>query len=114
MAEIKYGDYVRITIEGPWLDDGYGTTEEIKAIGLWGEVAGDTVMVEKIDPPVEVFKPGDRLRRKGFGDYEITLGDKGYLQHHVTSTGRVRYHKYSDSTNPEWFTSQRFEKVDIG
>lgn len=103
MGDIKPGDYVRITIEGPWYDDDYRTTEQIASIREYGAHPADTVTVEKIEPPVEVFKPGDRLRYKGrWSGYEITVADRGYLQHFTD--GSVEFF-----TTPTKFTSEKYE-----
>lgn len=109
MGDIKPGDYVRITIEGPWYDDDYRTTEQIASIREYEAYPADKVTVEKVEPPVEVFKPGDRLRRTDFGGYEITLGTQGYLQHPPLS-GESRYTEYGADPD-DFFNSKNFEKV---
>lgn len=70
-------------------------------------------LAEEIEnPPAEVFKPGDRLRRKVDASwdipYELTLGDGGYLQHY--QDGSVTWH----SGGHHIFTSESFEKVALG
>lgn len=67
------------------------------------------VSVEKIEPPVEVFKPGDRLRRLEGWNYEITLGDEGFFQHF--NTGKVSFYRYDGSSGAKSFTSERYELV---
>lgn len=112
MSEFKVGDKVRITREGYV---GYVCSEGIDVYsrpnkqGLllgtdWHE---GVISIERIEPPVEVFKPGDRLRRIGL-DYEVTLGSKGYLQH--LPSGNVEFNDY-DADNPKWFNSENFEKI---
>lgn len=39
------------------------------------------VSVEKIEPPVEVFKAGDTVRSKGSPNFIFTVGRYGYLDH---------------------------------
>lgn len=115
MSEVvRSGDYVRVTIEGyhtnahPLVE--YGTHAGDERNWEYESTDSDTVTIEKLEPPVEVFKPGDRLRRKGLGNYEITLGDEGYLQH--LASGRTVYAKYGADA-PDFFNSENFEKLNI-
>lgn len=113
MSRIKVGDHYKITIEGKWQGQYATSTAELAGMVLDGGFdpdETDEVSVEKIEPPVETFKPGDRLRRKAFGGYEITLADEGYLQH--LSSG-VSFHNYTPSSSPEFFNSEKFERVDL-
>lgn len=111
---IQPGDYVRVTIEGTYEGgDGFitpGVHKDDERDWEYASGEGDTVTVEKVEPPVVVFKPGDRIRRKltnGWDiPYEITVADEGYLQHH--SGGRVVWR----GTRLE-FTSEDFEKVHL-
>ena len=70
--------------------------------------AGHVISIEKLEPPVTVFKPGDRLRRKDGWDYEVTIADDGYLQHF--EGGSVRY--YPGYSHDE-FTSERYDKLEF-
>lgn len=118
--DIQVGDKVRITIEDVVIKvERSGRTVYLKNEAeddLWfdldeGNVASVEV-VEKAKPPVVTFKPGDRLRRKGWAPigYEITLADDGYLLHHVS--GKVQYSKYGPN-GAEWFNSENFDKVEL-
>jgi hypothetical protein len=118
MTEFKKGDRVRVTFDGavtdaPTFVKRLRVTTDDHKYGVRGSLAWVEVEhVEKIEPPVEVFKPGDRLRRKGWeGAYEITLGSEGYLQH--LTSGGVSYSTYTASPR-EFFNSENFDKVDLG
>lgn len=110
VSDIKQGDYVRITIEGPWVGDDTTDGEQFDGdVQEYVNEPTDRVFLTKIEPPVEVFKPGDRLRRNGFGGYEITLGTQGYLQHFPLS-GESCYTEYGADPD-DFFNSKNFEKV---
>lgn len=108
-SEFKRGDRVRVVLEG-----------EIGTVGrtgsfLLGRRAENhidpnyehVVSVEKLEPPVEVFKPGDVVRSKGGYDlWFITRG--GYAYANGPNAGA----HFEDGGEP--FTSQLYEKVDIG
>ena len=111
MTEVRKGDYVRITIEGEWLVEGY-TVEGIKALPEIGVAPGDTVTVEKIEPPVETFKPGDVVRPKANHEYVYAIleNDKyTYLKcpEEFTILGGTFGPMYPP------FTSRHYEKVSI-
>lgn len=121
MSDIKAGDRIKVTKEfevtvryAARSYQGFDVTYDDGSTSPSINVGRDGVVrVEKIEPPVEVFKPGDRLRRKGWGDaaFEITLSEDGYLQHFVT--GRTAYYAY-DANNPTEFSSKDYEKVYSG
>lgn len=102
------GDRVRVVMEGEvtWTssESGRFTLESQNTVLPRAE---HVVSIEKLEPPVRVFKPGDRLRRKSGAPYEITLTDTGYVQHVSNHNG---HHDYSD-TDEEWFNSDNFELV---
>lgn len=110
----KKGDRVRIVIEGPWLytdETDVEYTARTKGIVVADD---DTFSIEKIEPPVTVFKSGDRIRRIGAGyepgmGYQVTLGDEGYLQHFTVGGS-----DYCEYTGTEEFTSDFYELVHEG
>jgi len=105
MSEIKKGDWVRLTIEGE-VDEvvyfgSYISTPKVK-IGKYMYSLDERYTVEKTEPPMVTFKPGDRVRSKRTGN-EFTIGHGGYFSHqrHFWN-GRVAT-----------FTSKVFELVDV-
>lgn len=118
---LKAGDRVRVVIEdtvesvslcrapaGQRLDLTNAHDEEC---GMWVLESDPTlVSVEKLKPKPEVFKPGDRLRRKNWAaPYEITLASEGYLQH--LPGGHVGY--YTDDVPRDRFNSDCYEKLEF-
>lgn len=106
------GDHVRVVLEG-----------EVTSPGEQGEftllpnnhctsitlslqrLAGFSASIEKIEPPVTVFKPGDLLRRKSDGThYLITLD--GWT---IVGNGYV---EEQPAYRP--FTSEHYELVSLG
>lgn len=111
MADIKKGDRVKVTIEGEVAN----TTTHDYVVGIGGHNAvfarnprDYTVTVEKIEPPVEVFKPGDVVRDKGVPDFLYSIGPSGYTQ---LSDGS--HFKWDSCLGSDHFTSREFEKVNI-
>lgn len=118
VTEIKTGDRVKVTIHEAVVTHAYGPND----IGLDIEFNHDTVLlndsylrnggatVEKIEPPVWVFSPGDVVRSKSSGH-----------TYAITHTGWVPLHDaYGElgSTNHATdcyfeFTSQFYEKVEV-
>lgn len=106
--KLKTGDYVRITIEGEFRakdlshlkETGTYAPDERNWELLTNET--DTIVVEKIEPPVEVFKPGDRVRDKVATDYHFLVLNKGY----VDLTNNI----YNEDDYK--FTSGHFERVE--
>ena len=109
------GDRVRVVLEGEvaYVSGGdfeVGAPFESNYIRLGTE---HVVSVEKLEPPVTVFKPGDRLRSTGHGIYEVTLGDSGYLQHYSEAAGGgVEYYGYAGNER-EVFTSENYELLEL-
>ena len=111
MTDIKKGDRVRVALEGVvqrtfdngnlWLESSdFGTAID----------GTHVISVEKIEPPVEVFKPGDVVRSLATGSYWY-LATNGYVR--MTSADfpePVEFYEYTDSTE---FTSDEYEKVDL-
>lgn len=108
MTDIKPGDHVRITIEGPWHDNEYQTTEQIAAIRKYAVYPNDTVTVEKVEPPVETFGPGDLLRNKDNPDLVIAVTLDGYTYVGTVNPG---LHVVGAGHTPA--TSQSWERVEI-
>lgn len=104
-SEIKVGDKVRINAEGTVLEvSSFGDLKVSHSDGYdvsWFHSRS----VEKIKPPVEVFKPGDRVRLKSDSDCEFTLADSGFLAH--WSSGQVDW----ISSPTSIFTSKGFTLV---
>lgn len=79
-SAIKDGDHVRIIIEGPWT--GGDAREGVQHDGEAMEYVSnpdDKVTLEKIEPPVVTFKPGDIVRHKNGRDslrYLVLQDDK--------------------------------------
>lgn len=112
MSDIKYGDHVRITIEGEWGGSDLSEGEMPHSITTLGRYGDDTWTVEKIEPPVVQFQPGDRLRSKVGSAFEVTLGHEGYIHHGAANI----FTKYSGGPGkPEsmGFNSSRYEKIDL-
>lgn len=103
--EFKVGDRVRVTLEG--------TVESLSDRDLcvgrgWAEQSiiarhpnEHTITIEKIEPPVEVFKPGDVVRHKKHRSFRYTLGGGGYFSHQLLTW-------VSSATQ---FTSEDYELV---
>lgn len=100
------GDRVRVVLEGEVLPDheyggfsiGTGVNSNFITHG-----AEHLVSVEKIEPPVVTFKPGDVVRSKSDGDVR-TLSQRGWINHTYGS-----YHESSAK-----FTSENYELVSLG
>jgi hypothetical protein len=104
----KKGDHVRVVLEG---EVGAGSTGRMFTlypdnsavqISFTPErVDGFNISVEKIEPPVEFFKPGDVVRSTGYPEHVYTLGKDGYYSHMAE--------KFYEPCGP--FTSAEFELV---
>ena len=107
MGAVKKGDRVRVVLEGE-VASVHGQDVLIDSGSRLKHVVVEdhVVSIEVLKPPVERFKPGDRLRRKDFEPgYEITLADEGYLQHF--SNGTVHYFSHRSDV----FNSDSYELV---
>ena len=109
MGNLKKGDRVRVTIEA---DVRFGSS-----FGVDLGVAGGTVHLreevwpgvefEKIEPPVEVFKPGDVVRDKGdHGSMFLILKANRWA---ALGSGIVHDSEWDD----EPWDSRHFEKVNL-
>lgn len=107
----QVGDHVRVVLEGEVtstpnycpdfkLTDGNGGEQWVQP------QFAVTASVEKIEPPVEVFEVGARIRRVWFGPYyEVTIGNDGYLHH---QGGRAEWRNGATR-----FTSKHYERVTL-
>lgn len=108
MTDIKHGDIVRIVIEGPW-HEWDTTTDIIAGYGEFEALSDDKVTVEKVEPPVITFGPGDLLRHKGT-DRVRALGDTGYI---ILNNGIVYTYGQGSGHQRDYFTSKSFEKITL-
>lgn len=120
MSDIKVGDRVRLTrtmyprrgvVLGPGTEGtvvGFGSSYPIAANlpGVDGYLLKESEF-EKIEPPVEVFKPGDVVRDKHPTNPNIYLirGNGGF----INLSRNPRYESDYEFT----FTSEDYEKVDL-
>jgi hypothetical protein len=121
MGDIKPGDRIRVTKEfevevryASRDQQSFDVTYDNGAMSPSVSVDRDGVVaVKKIEAPAEVFKPGDRIRRKDdyLFQYEVTLGASGYI-HHGASDSFSQYGSWG--IEGEGFTSDRYEKVNLG
>lgn len=114
MSEFKFGDRVRVTLEGQVVFQS-ATYLTLQADGGGNHsiyMERDSAHVEKIEPPVEVFKPGDVVRDKDKPELIYALGADGYMRVGKGSSfcgGGWPHYDYGG----EVFTSKRYEKVNL-
>lgn len=108
MSDFRVGDRVRVTMEGVVRAANEVFVSVNDDEGKWlGEVNYLKNSVEKIEPPVEVFKPGDVVRHKETQTLYLITEHGGSVS---LGDGRV----YSRSASPsKGFTSEYWEKVDL-
>lgn len=121
MTDIKVGDRVRVTFEG--------TVGEVLRLGDNNTVYGlgfvnqygngshtiftnqEGVTVEKVEPPVETFGPGDLVRSKVDGGIRA-LASHGYVR-----IPRGEFFRYDDGRRGAYslkeFTSKNHERVEV-
>lgn len=98
------GDRVRIVVEDVVLDAG---TSDIQTNNNWFDrEGGHVVSVEKIEPPVTAFKPGDVVRNR-FTRWLYSIAESGYLSHHDRT-----FYPWGP-TRQDHFNSKRYELVDL-
>lgn len=110
MTDIKKGDRVRVTFES--------VASEVSSVGLnlhnghtFVNIKQEGVTVEKIEPPVEVFKPGDVVRNSA---WTYALGTDGFLTiasaygHPVGTFSRYGENGRYEASD---FTTKWFERV---
>lgn len=119
MNAIKHGDKVRVTLEGTAL----GPCENAVRVAFAGREDGQLlptafegnlieahedyfVSIEKVEPPAEVFGPGDTIRYKGDPELIYSLGENGYFSH--------KRRVWTPTGTYDLFTSKRYEKIDLG
>lgn len=99
----KKGDRVRVVLEGE-VTRGLGITDTFDLEGRYIYANGYAVTsIEKIEPPVELFGPGDTVRGRATGRL-FTLAATGYINH-----GRGDF----TCSSTQKFTSLDFERVEI-
>ena len=89
MTEFKPGDRVRVTLEGEVRDTLPGGKLTLRYDGEYLFVQPPE-KVEKIEPPVEAFKPGDFVREKST-DRVFYAATDGYVQVLPTAGSFWRY-----------------------
>lgn len=119
MSDIKRGDRVKVTLEGEVVY----ASKHGRAIEVASGVNGGTVeicsggpaladlgaTIEKIDPPVVVFEPGDVVIRK-HDNAPILLADQGYV--YLRADARGNFYTYADTGYArEFFNSERFRRA---
>ena len=101
------GDRVRVVLEGVADDIRY---ERFRIGGgtLFANIIDPNkdhvVSVEKLEPPVTVFKPGDTVRNKKLHEYIYTVAENGYYDHYAACV-------FTDGE--ELFTSRDYELVEL-
>lgn len=102
----KAGDHVRVTLEGRVTTASSWFFEVECSDGRFNRFSEKAdITVEKIEPPVEVFKPGEVIRHKGSG-VVLALAEVGFL-----NIDHKRFYRYVDAGHPEHFTSEHYERV---
>ena len=110
----QIGDKVKVTFEGTYEapNGGFGSPgvrpDGHPEVFLHASHAlRAATSVEKIEPPVEVFKPGDVVRHKRHGDIRA-IGNDGWvnLTHGDVITGVYDL--------DQRFTSDKYERVNVG
>lgn len=113
MSDIKHGDRVRVVAEGLAHNNGRYTVVQNDnddwLVEYRNGAVGNGVKVEKIEPPVEVFQPGDVVRSKRDGSSTYTITNDGYVSH---QTGD-HWHDGREYCERQ-FTSEYYERVDLG
>lgn len=122
MADIKNGDRVRVTVEGLAHNNGtYTVVRSADDQDHWlaeyrNLLVGEGVTVEKIEPPVEVFKPGDVVRALDQPDYVYLVRPDGKYIYLRTTPDAGLDLLIGREFGPMGlqFTSERYERVDLG
>lgn len=105
------GERVRVVYEGEVSSsDDVGFTVEGELPVLWEDQS--LVSIEKIEPPVEVFGPGDVVRSKN-GTGTRALGKTGYIRLDREVGAFFAYgSEFAKSLSD--FTSKNYERVELG
>jgi hypothetical protein len=105
------GDRVRVVAEGEVESaDEHGFTIGPQFPVIYEDDKDLIVSIEKIDPPVVTFKPGDAVRDSRTKSV-YSIGRTGYLSH---LDGMFYQWAPVGLTSPDYFTSRGFDKVDLG
>ncbi|HEU5118491.1 MAG TPA: hypothetical protein VFT74_17915, partial [Isosphaeraceae bacterium] len=81
MTDFKKGDRVKVSaFEGVVRAADSGGVDVESEDGKFLAWVEDVkrIQIEKIEPPVEAFKPGDTVRALGLSDMYFSLGQDGY------------------------------------
>jgi hypothetical protein len=117
-VKLETGDRIRIIIEGTYNEHDLphvqetGTYEGRERGWETMSTIKDTVtveLVERPEPPEEVFKPGDVVADREFPSWKYVVGKTGYTQ---LSDGT--FWSWDPGIGPDYFTSKLFERVDLG
>jgi hypothetical protein len=118
------GDRVRVVVEGEveWVTHYADGVFDLDggAVGIHPHHK-NVVSIEKVEPPVEVFKPGDVVRHKAQGSvralasdgYVRLDGEPGKFYWYNALSGPERSLRPAVSYRLEDFTSKNFELVDL-
>lgn len=102
------GDRVRVTTEGEvsWVSaaGAFEVGRDDQAVYFKPGNQPSVVSIEKIEPPVTVFKPGQTVRGKRSG-LLYSLGEGGFWSH--------TYNKFYQTGGDPRFTSKSYELVDL-
>ena len=118
MSEYRVGDRVRVTFEAEVVGDGAPSSACLCSFEYGNHYRGgakiretylrqEGVEVEKTDPPVETFKPGDVVRHTA---HIYALTPTGFV---VLDQGIFYTYGEGGRYQAEDFTSDVFERVDI-
>lgn len=94
------GERVRVVYEGS-VSDANHIGFDIHEVPFLYEDAS-LVSIEKIEPPVETFGPGDTVRDKRDPEFVFVIGRDGYLDMYNDGI-------WNEGTHP--FTSENYERV---
>ena len=105
------GDRVRVVLEGEVTSEGRPGTFWISVADRYGwdnhinPEAEHVVSIEKIEPPVETFGPGDTVRHKRFQGLVYSIGRDGYYAHQAQV--------WRPGVPGDEFTSESYERVEF-
>lgn len=108
MSEIKKGDRVRFTGEGVVRSVCDGDTLDVENGA--GEFIGwllpdvDGVTVEKIEPPVETFRPGDYVRYRDIPEFTYLILEDGYVD---------LYNNLYNESRANFFTTDHYDRMTL-
>lgn len=110
---IRDGDYVRVVSEGMWVNQP-GAKPAYYGIQPGGDVfecevdENTTMTIEKIEPPVVTYGPGQTVRSRTGKVYSV--GQDGYFSH-----GSGNFYEWAPvgATPSDFFKSDTFEPVDL-